>query len=92
MYIKRVLYPAMAELIYLVAFLMMVAGTLAGGLVGFTLGTLWAIATFLESVWSPPSLLMLEVPPGFARAEVILIGDLSAPTELHWIGGQLPFT
>lgn len=60
-------------------------------LFGLGLGVLGVVATFFEDVWAPPPLVRLELPSGFAHADVILLEDASATGELAWGGVELPF-
>jgi hypothetical protein len=66
------------------------------GLVGALLGGVFAMATivstFFVGIMSPPVLLELRVPAGFAQSSVMLIEDPTISDTLQGSGGGLPFT
>lgn len=65
--------------------------SLALGLAGIGVGTLAVTATFYEGVWAPPPAIRLDVPPGFAHREVIVLEDPTASGDLVWRGVEAPF-
>ena len=61
------------------------------GLAGIGVGVLAVIATFYEGTWAPPPAIRLDVPPGFAHRQVILLEDPTASRVLVWRGVEAPF-
>lgn len=67
-------------------------GGLVGAALGVGVGAIAVTMTFFEDTWSPPRLLELEVPAGFAHEWVYVVGDPAVSTEVAWSGVSLPFT
>lgn len=67
------------------------AAGLALGFAGIGVGVLAVIATFYEGTWAPPPAIRLDVPPGFAHRQVILLEDPTVSRALVWRGVGAPF-
>jgi hypothetical protein len=66
-------------------------GAIVGALLGAVIGCIAVTATFFEDVWSPPAIVAIDAPAGFAHEWVYVVGDPTVSTELDWRGIDAPF-